>query len=230
MVVDDQGGFLSQRSHPILARVVTRIEADRLILEGPELSPLEVPLDPGRGGRRSVTVWKDTCDAVTEGPEAAEWFTTLLGTRCELVRQTDDGIRRVDQIFAEPDDRVSFADGFPFLLINLASVADLNDRLESPVPSDRFRANLVIDGCEAYAEDGWSDLEIGGILFRVAKPCARCVVITTDQHDGTRSSEPLRTLATYRRIGDKVLFGQNLIHTGYGTVRVGDEVRVPPAR
>ncbi len=119
---------------------------------------------------------------------------------------------------------MAFADGFPFLLISQASVDELNRRLADPVPADRFRANIVVDGCEAHAEDGWSGLTIGGIEFRVAKPCARCVVVTTDQDDGTRSAEPLRTLATYRTENNKVLFGQNLLHRGAGALSVGDEI------
>jgi hypothetical protein len=227
MVVDADGRFLSQRSHPALARVGTRIEDDLLTIEGPGQSPLEIPLDgPPPARRRTVTVWKDTCEAATAGPEAAEWFSSLLGVASDLVRQPNDGIRQVDPRYAAAGDRVAFADGFPFLLINRASLSDLNRRLVDPVPADRFRANIVIEGCEPHAEDGWESLEIHGIGFRVAKPCARCVVITTDQQNGSRSAEPLKTLATYRLIGDKVLFGQNLVHTRTGTVRSGDEVQI----
>jgi uncharacterized protein YcbX len=226
MVVDDGGRFLSQRSHPALARVGTRIEDDLLILEGPGQARLEIPRLEKPGDRRSVVIWNDACEAVTAGPRAAEWFTSLLGTPCELVRQSDDGVRQVDPAFADPGDRVAFADGFPFLLVNQASVDDLNRRLADPVPSDRFRANIVVEGCDPYAEDGWVRLQIGEIGFRVVKPCARCVVITTDQHDGVRSDEPLRTLASYRREGDTVLFGQNLVHNHAGTLRAGLEVRI----
>ncbi len=226
MVADADGMFISQRSHPVLARVRTRIQGDLLILEGPGLSPLEIALEGASGGQRSVVVWKDTCEAVTAGTEAAEWFSSLLDTTCELVRQPEDGIRQVDPRYAASGDRVAFADGFPFLLIARASVEDLNSRLDHPVPADRFRANIVIDGCEPYAEDGWATLEINHVDFRVAKPCSRCVVITTDQLDGSRSAEPLKTLASYRRVGDKVLFGQNLVHLGQGRIRAGDPVRV----
>jgi len=226
MIVDADGTFLSQRSHPNLARVRTRIEGDALVLEAPGRSAIEVPLHQTPGNHRSVKVWNDTCEAVTAGPQAAEWFSSLLGVASELVRQPDDGIRRVDPRFAVTGDRVAFADGFPFLLITRASVDDLNRRLDDPVPADRFRANIVIDGCEPYAEDTWTALEIDGVDFRVAKPCARCVVITTDQQRGIRTDEPLRTLATYRGVQGKVLFGQNLVHNRTGTLHIGREVRV----
>lgn len=230
MVVDADGTFLSQRSHPQLARIRTSIEGDLLILEAPGQSTLEIARTDRPGDRRSVVVWNDACEAVSAGPRAGEWFSSLLGTPCELVRQPDDSVRQVDPVYADPADRVAFADGFPFLLINRASVEDLNLRLADPVPADRFRANIVVEGCEAYSEDGWASLQIGMIAFRVAKPCARCVVITTDQKDGTRSDEPLRTLADYRLRGGKVLFGQNLIHSTTGTVRTGVEVRVVERR
>lgn len=230
MVVDSDGTFLSQRSHPVLARVATSIEGDLLILEAPGLSPLELAVADRPGDSRSVVVWKDACEAVSAGSRAAAWFSSLLGTGCELVRLPDDGIRRVDPSYADPGDRVAFADGFPFLLINQASVDDLNHRLKDPVPADRFRANIVVEGCGAFAEDGWTSLEIGAIGFRVAKPCARCVVITTDQRDGVRSDEPLKTLAGYRRRDGKVLFGQNLVHDRTGIVRTGLEVRVVERR
>jgi uncharacterized protein YcbX len=289
MVVTPDGGFLSQRSHPELARVSTRLEHDRLILDATDRSSLEVVLartshqlstadddaqhpavlshpgvlnvlqstpprpemrkpgcaqrldalvtkpgeksglDVATGDQRSVTIWNDTCTALSAGPEAAEWFSSLIGTACELVRQPDAGIRQVDTGYADPGDRVAFADGFPFLLISQASVDELNRRLATPVPADRFRANIIIDGCGPHAEDGWSTITVGELGFRVAKPCARCVVITTDQHDGSRSTEPLRTLAGYRTINGKVLFGQNLVHQGMGTLRVGDIVcSIPP--
>ncbi|MEX1310020.1 MAG: MOSC N-terminal beta barrel domain-containing protein [Candidatus Sulfomarinibacteraceae bacterium] len=230
MVVDADGSFLSQRSHPVLARIGTSIEGDLLILEAPGHQPLEIARGDHPGDRRSVVVWDDACEAVSAGPRAAEWFSSLLGTPCELVRQPDEGVRRVDPVYANPGDRVAFADGFPFLLLNRASVEDLNRRLADPVPADRFRANIVVEGCEAFAEDDWTSLQIGEIRFRVVKPCARCVVISTDQQDGTRSDEPLKTLAGYRRLDGKILFGQNLVHSRSGTLTSGVEVRVVERR
>jgi len=225
MVVGADGTFLSQRSHPALARVGTRLEHGRLILSADDRPPLEIVVDAPKDDSRLVTIWKDTCEAVSEGRDSAAWFSALLGVQCELVRLPETGVRQVDRDHASPGDRVAFADGFPFLLISQPSVEELNRRLETPVPTDRFRANIVIDGCDAHAEDRWSRLTIGEVEFRVAKPCARCVVISTDQNDGSRTPEPLRTLATYRTENHKVLFGQNLVHRGTGAVSVGDEVQ-----
>jgi uncharacterized protein YcbX len=120
--------------------------------------------------------------------------------------------------------RVSFADGFPFLMISEESLADLNRRLADPLPMNRFRPNLVVAGGEPYAEDGWERIEIGGVRLRVVKPCARCLVTTTDQATGERGSEPLRTLATYRKVNGEVMFGQNVVHENAGHLRTGDIV------
>ena len=226
MVVTPDGGFLSQRSSPVLAGVSTRIEGEHLILEASGRSRLEIAAGERDDDERSVTVWNDRCGAVSAGPEAAEWFSSFLGSPCELVRQPDAGFRQVDTRYADQGDRVAFADGFPFLLISQSSVDELNRRLVEPVPADRFRANIVADGCEPHGEDQWNEITIAEVGFRIAKPCARCIVITTDQESGSRSSEPLRTLAGYRTIDGKVCFGQNLVHHGTGKLRVGDEIHI----
>jgi uncharacterized protein YcbX len=121
---------------------------------------------------------------------------------------------------------VGFADAFPFLLISEASLADLNRRLETPLPMNRFRPNLVIAGVEPFGEDRLGTFGIGGLRFAVVKPCDRCVVTTTDQETLERGAEPLRTLATFRRSNGKVLFGQNLVHDGTGRLSVGDPLLV----
>jgi len=157
---------------------------------------------------------------------AGEWFTRLLGVRSQLVYMPDDVVRPVDPTYGVSTDRVSFADGFPFLLISQESLDDLNRRLAVPLPMNRFRPNLVVSGCAPFAEDGWPGFAAGGVEFRVVKPCARCVITTTDQATGERGREPLRTLATYRNVGGKVMFGQNVIHRGTGSLELGNRVEL----
>jgi uncharacterized protein YcbX len=224
MVVDQSGEFLSQRSNPRLALVVPSIEDEALRVEAPGMPPLEVPLQPPTTVATRVTVWGDTCDATWLGEKAASWFSDFLGSACSLVHMGADVIRPANPEFAPRGSRVSFADGFPFLLISEESLADLNRRLAEPLPMNRFRPNLVISGGEPYQEDSWSWIEIGGIGLRVVKPCGRCLVTTTDQNTGERGKEPLRTLATYRKQGGEVMFGQNVVHQGRGHLRVGDPV------
>jgi hypothetical protein len=224
MVVDQSGMFLSQRSHPRLALVVPSIGDGTLRVDAPGMPPLQTPLHPKDSVATSVTVWDDTCSATWVGERAAEWFSEFLGAPCSLVHMGDDVVRPANPAFAAPDVRVGFADGFPFLLISEESLADLNRRLVVPLPMNRFRPNLVVAGGEAYGEDTWGRIEIGGVRLQVVKPCERCLVTTTDQATGERGKEPLRTLAAYRRVGNDLMFGQNVVHENPGRLRVGDEV------
>jgi len=222
MVVDTEGRFVSQRAQPALARISQEIDGGLLRLTAHGMPVLEVQEEPAVASPRPVTIWKDTVLAESTGPRAARWFSNYLGAGFELVRMPETSVRRVDPRYSDDADRVGFADGFPFLLLSEGSLDGLNRRLERPVPMDRFRPNIVVGGCDPHAEDSWSSVRIGEVSFRVVKPCARCVITTTDQLTGERSPEPLRTLATYRRQGGGVMFGQNLIHDGPGVIRVGD--------
>ena len=226
MLVGDDGKFLSQREHHQLALVRVQLDRDRLRLDAPGLPPLDVAVDGGVGPSSRVQVWDDECGAVSEGDDAARWFSRHLGCSARLVRMVSDDARPLGSSTAQPGDRVSFADGFPFLLLSTASLDGLNRRLPLPVPMDRFRPNIVVDGCEAHAEDGWHRVRIGEVPFRFAKPCARCVITTVDQMTGERGREPLRTLSTYRTRDRQILFGQNLVHEGRGPIRIGDPVAV----
>jgi MOSC domain-containing protein len=222
MVVNASGEFLSQRTHPRLALVTTAIEGDTLRISAPEMPPLETPLHPKETVRIRVAVWGDICPATWLGESAAGWFSEVLDCACNLVHMADRVVRPPDPAYAPAGVRISFADGFPFLLISEESLADLNRRLSEPLPMNRFRPNLVVAGGEPYAEDEWDKIEIGGVALRVVKPCGRCLVTTTDQDTGARGKEPLRTLATYRERDGEVMFGQNVIHQGPGHLQVGD--------
>ncbi len=228
MLVDESGGFMSQRRHPRMALISPRITPDRLVVRAPGMPDLEVPAEGEHGERIEVEVWGDAQRGVPAGGEADRWFGRYLGFPCRLVRKPDDDVRPVDSAYARDGDQTSFADGFPLLLISEASLEDLNRRLESPVPMNRFRPNLVVRGCGPYAEDGWGEIRAGGAVFRVAEPCPRCAITTVDQESGKRGKEPLKTLAAYRKAEGEVWFGRNLIHTSLGTVRVGDPVEVTP--
>jgi uncharacterized protein YcbX len=227
MVVDTDGRFVTQRVRPALALVVATVDDDGLRLTAPDMPELVVS-HASPGSSRPVTVWRDTCLAESAGVRAARWFSDYLGDSFDLVRMPDTTVRRVNPGYAGEGDRVGFADGFPFLLLSEGSLDELNRRLDQPVPMDRFRANIVVAGCDPHAEDTWSRLTVGELVFRAVKPCARCVITTTDQLTGHRGAEPLRTLAGYRKVGNEVLFGQNLVHEGRGVVRVGDSCAVEP--
>lgn len=226
MVVDQSGQFLSQRTQPRLALVVPTIDGEMLRVAAPGMQPLETPLEPSQTVTTDVVVWKDSCSVTWVGETAARWFTEFLDITCSLVHMSADVVRLANPAFAPAGSRVSFTDGYPFMLLSEESVADLNSRLEEPLPMNRFRPNLVVAGGEAYAEDGWTRIEIGGFPLRVVKPCLRCVITTTDQITMARGKEPLRTLATYRKVDGEVMFGQNAVHESAGRLRVGDAVVV----
>jgi len=225
MVVDDRGEFQTQRLCPRLALVRVALAGDSAALSAPGMPELVLDRPEGSAGRRPVRIWRDTVMAAPLGAGPAAWMSEHLGVACEVVYLPGDATRVVEEGY-QPRRQVSFADGFPFLLLSEASLADLNARLERPMPMNRFRPNLVVTGCAPFAEDSWREVRIGALRFAVVKPCARCVITTTDQATGERGREPLATLASYRRRGDTVLFGQNLIHLDEGWLAVGDAVSV----
>ena len=230
MLVDEAGSFISQRRFPRMALIRIRIEPDHLVVDAPDMPSLHVPLRPPDRKLRLTQVWGDLVEVSAVGDDADRWFGEFLGAGCKLVYLPDESIRPVDPAYGRSEDRVGLADGFPFLLVSEASLADLNARLERPVPMNRFRPNLVVGGCEPFAEDGWRLVRIGRITLRVVKPCARCTITTVDQGTAATGKEPLRTLARFRRVGTKVLFGQNLIHDETGTLHTGDPVEVVQTR
>ena len=225
MIVDHAGHFVTQRDESRLALVKTAFAGDALRLEAPELAPLNLPRRYEVEATRAVRVWQD--DGVgCPHPEGSAWFSEFLGAPHELVYMPDSQRRYVNPERARPTDIVSFADGYPFLLISEASLQDLNARLATPVPMERFRPNIVISGTQPFAEDDFAQLRLGDISFRGVKRCDRCTVTTIDIETGERSKEPLRTLASFRLSDSKVWFGMNLIHDGPGVLRVGDAVHV----
>ena len=227
MVVDETGDFLSQREHPRLALLAPEIVGNGLVLRAPDRPPLAV-MAAGRGDPMSVTVWGGETEGRAVSAAADAWLSAFLGIACRLVNMPDDVVRPVRTDYAFDGERTSFTDGFPFLLLSEGSLAELNRRLAHPVPMNRFRPNLVVGGSRPFAEDTWRRIRIGPVTFRVAKPCPRCVMTTVDQALGrSPSTEPLRTLATFRRNAEgQVDFGQNLLHHGTGRLEVGMPVEL----
>jgi uncharacterized protein YcbX len=226
MIVDAGNEFISQRDMARMALIAPEVHGDRVTLHAPGMPALTfTPSNEGRPVR--ARVWADVCDAVDQGNDAALWLQDFLAAPVRLVRMADDFQRKCDPKYARSEnDHTGFADGYPFLLVSQASLDDLNARLSEPVPMNRFRPNLVVQGCEAFAEDAWRDIRIAGIDFGVVKPCARCNVPAIDQDTAIAGVEPTRTLATYRTRNQKVMFGQNLIASNAGMLRAGDVVEI----
>ncbi|MCZ1011075.1 MOSC domain-containing protein [Streptomyces lydicus] len=234
MLVDAAGRMITQRQQRTLALAhAEALPGGGLRCTAPGREPLTVEV-PVSGETVPVEVWKDEVEAVPAGPAAAAWFGGYLGAECRLVYLDAPEKRRpLGPGWGAPGDTVSFADGFPLLLTTTSSLDALNSLVaqgdhadEGPLPMNRFRPNVVVDGTAPWAEDDWRRVRIGTVVFEAAEPSARCVVTTTDQRTAERGKEPLRTLARHRRFGDRLVFGRNLIPRGVGTIRVGDPFEI----
>ena len=226
MVVNAQGEFLTQRALPRMALIAPKLGPTALVVSAPEMPQLKVAMTQRDAKRIEVQVWRHRGPAEDCGDSAADWFSSFLEQPCRLVRWADDQLRAVNPQYARSQAAVAFADGYPVLLMSEASVGDLNGRMKQRLPMNRFRPNLVVRDCEPYAEDSWRKIRVGELELDVVKPCDRCEITTVDQLTGVAGKEPLTTLASYRTHENKVLFGQNCVHLGFGSIRVGDPVEV----
>ena len=229
MLVDENNQFLTQREFPVMARIKIDFDRDRLTASIDD-STIRVPMAPSTDEFHTAKIWNSTVRSEYYPPEVDEWFSESLGTKCRLVAMPEGAHRPVSPYYAVRrfKDTVSYADGYPFMVLSQASLDDLNSRLAEPVPMNRFRPNFVIAGTEAFAEDKWKIIIIGSTVFHVVKPSERCVLTTVDQEKGEKTGkEPLRTLSIFRTFKGKVLFGQNLIaENAGGIVKVGDVVEI----
>jgi len=225
IITDSSGRFLTQREYPSMCLIDVAIQGAVLTLSTPSMSPLRI--DAAIDAKPTVvTVWRDAVEACDLGDSAAAWLTRYLGIEVRLHYMPDHSNRLIDQAYGKQGDCVSFADGFPILLITEASLREFNRALPQPIGSERFRPNIVIDSDVPYAEDQWRRLRIGSIEFDVVKPCSRCVIPSIDPLTGKKQPYVVQALARLRRRGNAVYFGQNLIHRGSGTISVGDPVIV----
>jgi uncharacterized protein YcbX len=232
MLVDEKNKFLTQRENSLMATVQIELLKNGLAVSSGNRG-LEIPFETYSQETASVKIWSSRCRAKVYERKFNEWFSDVLQKDCRLVLMPEEMMRRVNYFYAvHKDNAVSFADGYPILLAGEGSLADLNSRLKTPVPMNRFRPNLVVSDADAYGEDGWKQIKIGAAIFHVVKPCGRCVMTTIDQSNGAKQGiEPLKTLATYRipkrSIKKKILFGQNLIPENSGEVlNIGDKIEI----
>jgi uncharacterized protein YcbX len=213
MVIDARHRFLTQRTHPLLARIETEITGTALVLRAPGFAPLALPLE-ARGETVSVTIWKDECPGLDQGEEASAWISAVLAEPLRIVRVPAVPARWANPEYAGPTPApVAFPDAYPILVCNRASLDDLNARMPTPLPMQRFRPNIVLSGLPAFAEDRISSLRIGELSLRLVKPSTRCVITATDQRTGERSTDPLPVLKTFRfdRALLGVTFGENAV-------------------
>ena len=226
LVTLPSGKFLTQREIPKMALIRTDVsDSGDLTLSMEGYQDITVPhvTHAEDADFKRVTVWKDECYAIDEGDDVAAWLSEVLQSKCRLVKMKDGFKRPIIDEGKEFEGSVRFQDQFPLLVISTASLQALNEKLDAPLPMNRFRANIVIEGCEPFEEDKFKTLtSAAGVTLSSAKPCARCVVTTTDQATAERGVEPLRTLASFRSSENGVLFGQNLTVTKTGNLKIGE--------
>jgi len=225
LLVDENGVFMTQRDFPQMSLLkLSFTDKGFKVLNIKDNSSTIIPFKSGSKERIRVKIWDDYCEAVPLNKEVADWFSNAINNKCSLVYMPDFEKRLVEKKYIDQNHIVSFADAYPFLIIGQASLDDLNSKLTLPVPMDRFRPNFVFAGGNPYEEDKWETFKIGKAEFRAVKPCARCVITTTDQETAFRSVEPLKTLSEYRNIKNKVMFGMNLVCCSMATISINEKI------
>lgn len=227
MVVTLDGEFLTQREYPRLALVTPTLKNEAITLSAPDFESIQFGIQTS-GTPMPVEIWSSTgVDAIDQGDEAAAWFSDWLGASVRLVHIADGFKRTLNQKYAiNADDHTGFADGYPILIISEESLQDLNSRLDSALPMNRFRPNLVVKGCDPFAEDTWRRIRIGDVEMALVKPCPRCMVTTIDKETLAKSKEPLKTLNAYRNHELGAIFGMNTIPLNEGNIEIGMEVEI----
>lgn len=232
LITDEDGQSLTQRDSPVLARIDAAVTGDGLHLAcGEKAIDIAYPDEDRRG---VFKVWRDEVQALDAGGDASAWLSELIGRPVRLCFMDEKALRMSTEKW-RPSTAVNFADMHPFLITTTASLGALNDAIAAnggeTVGMERFRSNIVIDGAEAWGEDGWKVLKIGEHVIDVIIPCERCVVTTKNQQTGeSADNEPLKTLATIRKSAHRdiggVLFGWRAAARGDGAFAVGDAVDV----
>lgn len=226
MLIDEHNRFLSQREIAKMALLKVSILNDGLrVTNIADHTSITIPFVP-LAKFIEVIIWDDTCTAQLVNKEADKWFTDTLGQKCRLVYMPDSTERLTDPRYSPADSLTSFSDAYPFMIMGQASLDDLNNRLETPIPINRFRPGIVFTGGRPYQEDLMDRFTINDIVFNGVKLCARCNIPTIDQNTASKGKEPLKTLATYRSKSNNIYLGQNLIHSGLGMLTVGDQLHI----
>ncbi len=242
LLVDQDGRFLTQREHSRMATIDVQFGKSGFVVSTDKYGEINIENDFKDSEKILVQIWRSFCDALVAPKNINDWFSNVLEFECKLVQMPESTRRQINEKFNKGDEVVSFADGYPVLVIGESSLEDLNSKLTKQIPMNRFRPNIVVTETEAFEEDSWKKIKIGETTFRSTKPCARCVVTTIDQKTGISDiQEPLKTLASYRKstnlfpdIYEKlglakndVLFGQNLVAENFGKeIKVGDEILI----
>ncbi|MBN4055799.1 MOSC domain-containing protein [bacterium AH-315-J23] len=237
MLVNADGVFITQREHPKLALLCTRQIDGGIALKWPEHSWMDVPHPspyPSQDNRKQVTVWRSSVNATHTQDEINAALSTWLERPVSLVFMDESAERLANPKWTAAPSQVSFADGYPILITNTASLTALNNHITNTggeaLSMDRFRPNIVIDCDIPWAEDTWRSLQMGDVILDLVKPCARCVITSIDQSTGARHKKTaLTALKNLHPSTDPknpgVLFGWNAVVKNGGLIRLGEDIR-----
>jgi uncharacterized protein YcbX len=220
MLIDENGKFISQREHAILCKFKTSLSEESIVVEYAD-DNLNIPLDDIEEDTCAVQVWDSNLLAYEVSKASSEWFSSKLDQEVRLVKMGELSTRIKDFKKAPFSSNVSFADGYPFLVLGTASMQELNDRTGGTFEVERFRPNMVVETSVAHEEDVWGDFKFGSAVFRTIKRCARCIVPTIDPETAKKGKEPIATLSQYRKEGNLIYFGSNVIAAKLGKIKVG---------
>jgi hypothetical protein len=229
MLVDANNQFITQREHSKMAFLQPEITESSIIVSHRKqnITPISISFSEPNSAPEMVTIWDDTCPAKEVSKQANDWFSKVLEMDCRLMYMHDTSNRQADQQYAINEaDKVSFADGYPVLMVSEESMNQLNQKMGLDYSIERFRPNVVFKGGNPHQEDTIRKVQIGKVEFYGVKPCARCVLTTIDPQTTEQGKEPLKTLSTYRKLNNKILFGENFIPTKEGQIKVGDSLRI----
>ena len=225
MLVDVQNRFISQREFPELCLFTITLSETYFTVTFKD-DEINIPFAAENASTIEATIWDDTVRVIAANWFTNKWFSNKLYKEVKLVYQPLDSLRTIDAKSANKDEVVSLADGYPILVIGEPALNLLNEKVGFTIPVNQFRPNILFTGGESNDEDFWKCFIINKLLFKGVKPCARCVITTINQQSGEKSLEPLRTLSTYRKVDNKIIFGQNVIGPSKGSIRVGDTINI----
>lgn len=229
VITDENGRFITARTQPTLCLIKVSITEKGLVLIAPDMPALHIHYQALSQTYKNISVWKDDINAQYGHADYDLWFSQYLQMPCQLMYFGEQSQRLVHQ----SNKQVAFADGYPLLLISQASLDDLNSKvppkLNSPISMSQFRPNIVVNDCDAFAEDTWQHIRIGEVEFELTKPCSRCIFTTVNPESAEKhpQQEPLNTLKNYRQVENgNVMFGQNLVALNQGSIKQGDKIVV----
>ena len=222
ILVDENNVFLTQRNIAEMALFKLAIESDCLIVSF-ELEEIKIPFKTSSQNKEIISIWDDKLEAVHVGKIFDNWFSDRLKLKCKLFYQPEYSIRKIDEKYSiTGNEHTNLADGYPILIVSEASLADLNSKCPEFIEMIRFRPNIVIKNSKAFEEDNLEKFNVGNTLMYGVKPCARCILTTINPKTLEKSKEPLLTLSTYRKINNKIHFGQNVLVHEVGEIKIGD--------